>query len=178
MRVIAGDYKGRVLYSPRDRQVRPTSDKVKEALFSIIGFDIIDAVCVDLFAGTGSLGIEALSRGAGKCYFGDHAGESIKIIKDNIEMCRAWDYSVVIHGDYQKTLSRIEGPVDIVFLDPPYSKHIFENIMKIIRENNIMADGGMIICEHDKNSEMEDEIYGFTKTKERRYGKVVLSFYI
>lgn len=178
MRIIAGDYKGRVLCSPGDRRVRPTSDKVKEALFSIIGYKIIDSVCMDLFAGTGNLGLEALSRGAKKCYFADHSGESIKIIKENIKICRGEDYSVVIHGDYKKVLSNVSEKMDIIFLDPPYEKDMFEDIMIHIRENDILSEKGFLVCEHSNDVAMPEEISGYCKTKERRYGKVVLSFYM
>ena len=104
MRIIAGDYKGRRLNAPADYKIRPTADKVKEALFSIIGDDIDEAVVCDLFSGTGNLGLEALSRGADKCYFVDNSAESIRLIKENIEMCRAEEYSVVIHGDFEQWL--------------------------------------------------------------------------
>ena len=129
MRIIAGDYKGRRLYTPEDRRIRPTADKVKEALFSIIGDDIDEAVVCDLFSGTGNLGLEALSRGADKCYFGDNSADSIRLIKENIEMCRAGEYSEVIHGDFKKTLSMINEKVNVFFLDPPYYKDLWEPAM-------------------------------------------------
>lgn len=178
MRIIAGDYKGRRLYTPEDRRIRPTSDKVKEALFSIIGDRIDGSVVCDLFSGTGNLGLEALSRGADKCYFGDHSGESIKLIKDNVEMCRGEEYSVIIHGDYKKTLSRIEEKVDFFFLDPPYDKGLWEKAMQIIRDEQLLAEGGWIICEHRLENQLAENLCGFEKTKERRYGKVVLSIFM
>lgn len=178
MRIIAGDYKGRVLHAPSDRRIRPTSDKVKEALFSIIGFDIYDSICADIFAGTGNLGLEAISRGAKKCYFGDSSAESIMLIKENIKICRADEYSVVMHGDYKKTLSRIEEKIDIIFLDPPYKNHVFKDVMRIIKNNNMLNENGMTVCEHEKEFLMPEELCGFSKIKERNYGKVVLSFYM
>ena len=177
MRIIAGDYKGRRLYTPADHRIRPTSDKVKEALFSILGEESDGAVVCDLCSGTGNLGLEALSRGADKCYFGDHSGESIKLIKDNIEMCRAEDYSVVIHGDFKKTLSLIGERVNIFFLDPPYNKDLWEDAMLMIKELDLLAEGGIIVCEHRSRQELDDEVAGFEKVKERNYGKVVLSLY-
>ena len=107
MRIITGDFKGRRLEMPENNNIRPTTEKVKEAIFSIIAGNLEDAVCVDLFAGTGNLGLEALSRGAEKCYFGDNSRESLALIKRNIEMCRAEEWSVVIPGDFEKILTRL-----------------------------------------------------------------------
>ncbi|MBQ9180154.1 MAG: 16S rRNA (guanine(966)-N(2))-methyltransferase RsmD [Firmicutes bacterium] len=180
MRIIAGDYKGRRLYTPRDRSIRPTSDKVKEALFSILGEDIIGAYVCDLFSGTGNLGLEALSRGADKCYFADNSGESIKLITDNVEMCRAEEYSVIVKGDFKKCISQIDlagDKIDIFFLDPPYDKGLWTKAIDAIKESDILAEGGVIVCEHYKEIELPEEISGFTRVKDRAYGKVVLSFY-
>ena len=104
MRIIAGEYKGRRITAPEDTSVRPTTGKVKEAIFAMLMNDIYDAVTVDLFAGTGNLGLEALSRGARKCYFGDNSRDSLRLIKENIAHCRAEDKSVVIAGSYEKVL--------------------------------------------------------------------------
>ena len=177
MRIIAGDYKGRRLYAPKDYKIRPTSDKVKEAVFSILGDRLIDSVCCDLFSGTGNLGLEALSRGADKCYFGDHSGEAIKLIKDNVDMCRAGEYSVIVHGDMAKTISTIKESVDIFFLDPPYDMNLWSKAMELIAERNLLARDGIIVCEHRIFNELEDTVSGFEKFKERRYGKVVISMY-
>jgi len=180
MRIIAGDYKGRRLNAPADYKIRPTADKVKGALFSIIGDDIDEAVVCDLFSGTGNLGLEALSRGADKCYFVDNSAESIRLIKENIEMCRAEEYSVVIHGDFKKALSQIahtDEKVNVFFLDPPYYKDLWESAMELIRENDLLAGGGMIVCEHRKEQELPEQLAGYEKVKERKYGKVVLSIY-
>lgn len=178
MRIIAGDYKGRRLFVPKDDLVRPTTEKVKEALFSIIAPDIYGAKVCDLFAGTGNLGLEALSRGAEHCWFCDHAGESIKLIKDNVEMCRAEENSRIIHGDCIKALDMIDEKIDIFFLDPPYKKNLLEKSMEAISERDLLAEGGKIIAEHFRDKEMPDQVFGFQKVKEKRYGRVVLSIYM
>ena len=179
MRVIAGELKGRRLETPRDYQVRPTSDKVKGALFNIIGERIYDAVVCDPFAGTGSLGLEAISRGARMCYFGDHAGESIKLILDNVAHCGVSERASVIHGDYTKTFDRLKDSVDIFLLDPPYHKReLTEKAVALIREKQLLAENGMIIAEHHKRQQMPEELCGYEKIKERRYGIVVLSIYM
>ncbi|MCI8631293.1 MAG: 16S rRNA (guanine(966)-N(2))-methyltransferase RsmD [Firmicutes bacterium] len=177
MRIITGEYKGRRLESPKDRSIRPTTDKVKEAIFSIIAFDIPDAVCVDLFAGTGNLGLEALSRGAARCYFGDKSRESIAIVRKNINMCGAQDKSIIMAGEYQKVLASLREKADIFFLDPPYKDGFTEDCISLIAENDLLAEDGIIIAEHSKDEKLPDEIAGFTKIKERKYGAIIISIY-
>lgn len=177
MRIITGEYKGRRLESPRDNSIRPTTDKVKEAIFSIIAFDVPDAVCVDLFAGTGNLGLEALSRGAARCYFGDKSRESLALVRKNIGICGAQDKSVVMAGEYQKVLSSIREKADIFFLDPPYRDGLMEDCISLIAENGLLAEDGIIIAEHGKEEKLPDEIAGFSKIKERKYGAIIISIY-
>lgn len=118
MRIITGEYRGRRLETPIGYDVRPTTDKVKEAVFNLLMNEIWDSVVVDLFAGTGNLGLEALSRGAKRCYFCDNSRESLKLIKTNIEKCRAQDKSIVLAGDYMKALSRIREKVHGISFRP------------------------------------------------------------
>ena len=180
MRIIAGDYKGRKLFSPMDRSVRPTSDKVKEAMFSMLQTRIDGARVLDLFAGTGNLGLEALSRGADFCVFCDVSKDSLALIRQNIEMCRAEEYSEVIAGDYKRTLSLLEGreKMDIILLDPPYKKGLLPDVLERIRDNEILAEDGIIVCEHYKETELDDVTCGFEKLKSKHYGKVVLTLFV
>ncbi len=177
MRIIAGDYKGRRLETPEGYDVRPTTDKVKEALFSIIAPYIGESVVVDLFSGTGNLGLEALSRGADKCYFCDNSRTSIGIIKRNIKYCEAEDYSVVYAGDFRQSLQKIKDKVDVFILDPPYEAGYYEEAFELIRELDLLAEDGIIVAEHRSNLELPDEISGFEKFKERKYSHIVLSIY-
>ena len=178
MRIVAGEFKGRRLETPETNQIRPTSEKVKEAMFSIIAPDIYEAVCVDLFAGTGNLGLEALSRGAAKCYFGDNSRTSIEIIRRNVTHCKAEDRAIVTFGSYEKVLNKISEPVDIFFLDPPYKEGLYENCFLLIRELDLLADGGMIIAEHSAADAFPEEISGFIKVKDRKYGSMAITFYM
>lgn len=178
MRVIAGDYKGRKLETPIDNKVRPTTDKVKEAMFSILMHDVDGAVVCDMFAGTGGLGLEALSRGADKCYFIDQSNASIRLIKSNIATCKAEDYSVVLQGDFSRALKRIREKVNVFIIDPPYGDGIEIKAMEKIAENDLLAEDGVIVVEHQKRDELPEEIAGFSKIKEKVYGKVVLSIYM
>lgn len=177
MRIIAGNFKGRRLETPDDDQIRPTTDKVKEAMFSIVMPWIEDSICVDLFSGTGNLGLEAVSRGAAKCYFCDNSRKSIGIIKRNIQYCKTGDKAVIIPGDYSKALTSIREKVGIFFLDPPYEAGYYEKCFEIIRDLSLLAEDGIIVAEHRTNLEMPDELQGFVKVKERKYGTVVLSIY-
>lgn len=180
MRIITGDFKGRRLEMPETNNIRPTTEKVKEAVFSIIAGNLEDAVCVDLFAGTGNLGLEALSRGAARCYFADNSRESINIIRRNIKMCRAEEWSSVIPGDFEKVLMRLgeKGEkIDIFFLDPPYSKGLYEKCFSLIREYGLLAEEGIIIAEHNVRDLMDEEICGFKTLKEKKYGSVAVTIY-
>lgn len=177
MRIIAGDYKCRRLETPIGAYVRPTSDKVKEAIFNILMYDIEDGVCVDLFSGTGNLGLEALSRGAKKCYFCDNSKESIKLTKTNILKCGAEKKSVIITADYTKALSKIEEKVDVFFLDPPYEKGLYETCFKLINTFDLIKEDGVIIAEHSVKNPLEDRYSNLVKVKEKKYGTIMLSIY-
>lgn len=177
MRIITGEFRGRKIDAPFGNDVRPTSDKVKESIFNILMHDVPDSVCCDLFAGCGNLGLEAISRGATKCYFCDNSRDSIKYIKGNIEKCGAEDRSKVIIGDYMKCLQRIREKVDIFFVDPPYGSGLYEKCLAEIDSLDLLADTGIIIAEHDKYLELPDEIQGLVKFREKRYGGTVISLY-
>lgn len=177
MRIIAGEFKGKKIAAPSGVAVRPTFDKVKEALFSIIMDDIYDATVLDLFAGSGNLGLEALSRGARKVYFCDKSGESLKYIKQNISNCKMEEYSVVLAGDFKTCINSLREKVDVIFLDPPYSENLMEQAMEAIAEADLLNDYGIICCETGKHDEMPEDISGFEMFKEKKYGNTMLKFY-
>lgn len=178
MRIIAGDYKGRKLEAPYGNDIRPTTDKVKEAIFSILMPYTEDAVFVDLFSGTGGLGLEALSRGAKLCYFCDKDRSAISLIKGNIEKCGAEEYSKVVQGDYMKLLHRLEGEkVDVILMDPPYDSGLYEKALNAIDSLDLLGDEGIIVAEHPKDITLPESVGKLGMTKERSYGKVILSIY-
>lgn len=185
MRVITGKYKGRKLNTPEDYEIRPTTDKAKEALFSILTNQIYGSRVLDIFSGTGSLGIEALSRGAKYCVFGDYSKKSISLIKSNLEHCRVEERTTVLAGDYRKVLKNladkigdgIEEPFDVILLDPPYNKNLLDDAFKLIRDGGILAKDGVIVAEHRKEEKLPDNFHDFIKIKERRYGVVMLTIY-
>lgn len=177
MRIISGEYRGRKLESPKTNDVRPTTDKVKEAMFSILMPYIPGARCLDLFSGTGALGLEALSRGAEFCLFCDKERESIALTKENIRKCRAESKSRVVHGDYMKTLERADDKFDIIIMDPPYAAGIYEKCLASIEKLDLLDDDGIIILEHEKNVELPSSVGKYSKLKEKRYGITILSLY-
>ena len=178
MRIIAGDLKGRKLETPLDKKVRPTTDKVKEAMFSILMNNTYGRVFCDLFAGTGNLGLEAISRGAKFCYFGDSSNESIRLIKSNIEHCKVTGDARIIHGDYTRTLDNIPEKVDVFLVDPPYNKGLIDTVMEKIAQNSLLAEDGLIVVEHPKEEVLEESYGPYNLIKEKRYGRVVLSIYM
>lgn len=181
MRIIAGEFKGRRLEMPEGTDVRPTSEKVKEALFSILMHYVPDAVVVDLFTGTGNLGLEAISRGAEKCYFCDNSRESISLTKRNIAHCKAEDRSVVISGDFERCLRNIASggdKADIIILDPPYKEGMYDSCFELIRELDLLSESGAILAEHNKKDVLPEEYFGYKKLKDRDYGTITLTVYI
>lgn len=177
MRIITGEYKGRKLETPRGDDIRPTTDKVKEAIFNLLMQDVYDAVCVDLFTGTGNLGLEALSRGAKRCYFCDNARDSLNLARTNIKKCQASDKAIVLAGDYSKCLSRIREQVDIFFLDPPYQAGLYENCLERIDTLDLLSQEGIIIAEHGARDQMPAQAGRLQKVRDRKYGRIMVSIY-
>ena len=175
MRVITGSARGVVLKTPEGMQTRPTTDRVKEALFSIIQFELPGAVVLDLFGGTGQLGIEALSRGADSCVFVDSSKDSIKIINSNIALCGLEDKSKVFNMDYASFCAMSRDTFDYVFLDPPYAAGLLTPAVKAVLP--LMSDFGSIICEHPPEVKLEAKIGEFCIHRTYRYGKVLVSVY-
>lgn len=175
MRVITGIARGKNLKTLDGNDVRPTSQKVKEAVFSAIQFDIEGRRVLDLFAGSGQLGIEALSRGAKSAVFVDNSTASIRIIKQNIESTGFENSSKVYMSDYSSFTAMSRDTFDIVFLDPPYKQGILVPALKSVLP--LMSDYGIIICEYPCEVEMPESIGGFAVAKTYRYGKINVSVY-
>ena len=177
MRVISGKARGVQLKTPDGLQTRPTIDRVKEALFSIIQFDIPTARVLDLFGGTGQLGIEALSRGAKSAVFVDAQETACRLIKENLRRTRLEQDAKVVRADYMDYLKRCREKYDIIFLDPPYAEVFLENALKCITEIDILQSGGIIVAERPLGKELPWEFDGYTRSKDYKYGKVLLTIY-
>ena len=177
MRVITGKARGTVLKTPEGLQTRPTADRVKEALFSIIQFDVPGARVLDLFGGTGQLGIEAISRGAKSAVFVDAGEKACALIKENLRRCRMEGEGQVIRSDYLTYLSRCRDKFNIVFLDPPYAEVFLENSLKMLAEIDILESDAIIVAERPAEKELSVEIPGFNRSKDYKYGKTLLTLY-
>lgn len=177
MRVIAGKAKGTQLNTPDGMLTRPTTDRVKEALFSIIQFDIPGAAVLDLFGGTGQLGIEALSRGASRAVFVDARREACQLIRSNLSKTHMETDAAVIQSDYLQYLNRTKEKFGIIFLDPPYAEVFLENAIKRITEIDILCSGGIIVAERPLGKELPWEYEGFTRSRDYKYGKIILTLY-
>jgi len=180
MRVISGDRKGMPLKAVNGDTTRPTTDKVKESLFNILGPFFHDGTVLDLFAGSGGLGIEALSRGMEHGVFIEKDSRAFQNLKENIAKCRYESISEIYRNDATRALKLLikrEFQADLIFLDPPYNKHGYYDLVKDIIENNVIAEDGIIVCEHDFQLQLPDEVESFTKYREEKYGSTIISFY-
>jgi len=175
MRVITGIARGKRLVTPQGRDVRPTSEKVKEAIFSAIQFDIEGRRILDLFAGSGQLGIEALSRGAVSATFVDSANASIKAIKQNLENTGLEADAKVYTSDYSSFTAMCRDTFDIVFLDPPYAEGLLVPAIKSVLP--LMSDYGIIVCEYPPEVEIPKSVGGFSIYRTYRYGKINVAVY-
>ncbi len=175
MRVITGIARGKRLVTPAGRDVRPTSEKVKEALFSALQFDIEGRRILDLFAGSGQLGIEALSRGAKSAAFVDSGTTSIKAVKQNLETTGFTDSAKVYMSDYATFCAMCRDTFDIVFLDPPYAEGLLLPAIKSVLP--LMSDFGTIVCEYPPEVEIPEDIGGFKIYRTYSYGKINVTIY-
>lgn len=174
MRVITGSARGRRLKTPENYDIRPTTDNVKESIFNIIQFDIEGRQVLDLFAGTGQLGIECLSRGAAGAVFVDRDREAVRIIKDNLKTCGM--KAAVLQEDSISFLNHC-GKFDVIFIDPPYDSDLYESALKIINLVDILSEGGIIICEARREKQLPEMTEPYRKRKEYNYGKVKICIY-
>ena len=177
MRVITGTARGTVLKAPEGLQTRPTADRVKEAMFSIIQFDVPAARVLDLFGGSGQLGIEALSRGAKSAVFVDAGEPACRLIRENLRRAKLEDSAKVIRADYMDYLKRCRENFDIILLDPPYAEVFLENALKCITEIDILQSGGIIVTERPLGKELPWDFDGYVRSKDYKYGKTLLTIY-
>ena len=177
MRVITGTARGVQLKTPEGLTTRPTSDRVKEALFSIIHFEIPGARVLDLFGGTGQLGIEALSRGAASAVFVDAGEPACRLIRENLKRTRFEREGKVVKSDYLAYLASCREQFNIILLDPPYAEVFLENALKKITEIDILQSGGIIVTERPLGKELPWDFDGYTRSRDYKYGKTLLTIY-
>ena len=175
MRVITGTARGRRLKELQGMETRPTTDKVKESLFSIIQFDIEGRRVLDLFAGTGQLGIEALSRGAKSCLFVDRSAEALAVVKANCKTAGVDRQSDIRQGEAESFLANIRGPFDLALLDPPFHHDTVAAVLPLLAAK--MAPGGVVLCETEREADLPEQAGALTLVKQYNYGKIKVSRY-
>lgn len=180
MRIIAGKAKGRKLIPPATMETRPTLDRVKEAMFSMIQGYIPEAVVVDVFAGTGSLGLEAASRGAKEVYLVDKSPVTFPLLKENVSNLKFQDFCTPLNMDsYEalRSLAKKEKKFDIIFIDPPYCKEMIPEAMKIVKENDMLVKDGIIVTKIDTVEEIYDGYEDIKLIRSKKYGNTTVCFY-
>ena len=177
MRVITGKARGVVLKTPDGMATRPTSDRVKEALFNIIQFEIPTAKVLDLFGGTGQLCIEALSREAKSAVFVDEREDACRLIRENLRRTKFEQHGRVIRSDYMAYLKNCKEKFDIILLDPPYAEVFLENSLKMITEIDILQSGGIIVTERPNGKELPWDFPEYSRSKDYKYGNTLITIY-
>ncbi len=177
MRVITGSARGRKLKELSGMETRPTTDRVKEALFNIVQFDLEGRKVLDLFAGTGQLGIEALSRGAGSAVFLDQRKDAAALIRENLKVTGLQERGCVHQGDSIAYLGSCREKFDLIFLDPPYQSDLLEQALEKICAFDILTKHGIIMCESALDKALPELSAPYGKEKEYRYGKIKLTRY-
>lgn len=172
MRVIAGKHRGRALASFQGDKIRPTPDRVKESLFQILFEKLRGARVLDLFAGSGALGIECLSRGASEALFNDSSRESLAVLEKNLRLVR--EGAKVFNLDFRTFLARAEGRFDLIFCDPPYKENYLKEILDTVRARNLLSADGLVIYESERE---ESGAEGWTLADCRRYGRTFVTMW-
>lgn len=181
MRIIAGNLKRKKLFSSKGEYVRPTSDRLRESIFNILSNRLNGAFVLDLFAGTGALGIEAISRGAVFSYFIDNSKEAISTISKNIKFCALDNKSKVIKWDIKKNLNCIEHlsrKFNFVFMDPPYNNYLIEPTLNNLKQSGSLQNDAIIVIEHSKHESISNNHKYFTLIDYRKYRSTLLSFFV
>lgn len=177
MKITSGEYKYRNLEIPKG--IRPTTEKVREAIFSMIRDWIPNAVVLDMFAGSGALGLEALSRGAEKCYFNEGNRQNYKVLLGNIHNCKADDRVYISNKDYASCLTGIKEKLDVVLMDPPYSEiGYYENAMNLLQEYDLLERGSIVVAEHLYDNPLCEEYGQLHRIKEKKYGSIGVDVFV
>ncbi len=180
LRVIAGSARNRVLAAPEGRETRPTGERVREAFFSMVQTRLPGSLFADLYAGSGAMGIEALSRGAARAVFVDNAPKALRVLRDNLKTAGVASLADVHHLDAPADLSRLHRPgngYDIIFADPPYRFGQYAELLETLGRTRLAAPDGLVAIEHTIRTEMPETAGGFVLEQTRRYGDSAMSIY-
>lgn len=177
MKITSGEYKYRNIEIPHG--IRPTTEKVREAIFSMVREWIPGSVITDLFAGSGAMGLEALSRGADKCFFCELNRQNYRILMSNIANCKAQEKATVYNCDFRSALGRIHEKIDVVIMDPPYDQlSYYDEAMQILQENELLVEGSIVVAEHLYDNKLLETYGKLTRIKEKKYGTIGVDVYI
>ena len=179
LRIIGGTLKGKKLYSVRNTSIRPTADKLRESIFNILSQRVMNAVVIDLFAGTGALGIEALSRGAESVLFVDNANGALFVLRKNIDSCMLDQKANIIKWNIRQNLNCIKSKkqhFDLIFLDPPYDKNLIKPTLVNLEKSHSLKNGACIVVEHSLFEPIPTDLFAFDLFDQRKYGKTLVSF--
>lgn len=181
MRIISGLSKGRKLATPKGQVLRPTSDRVKESIFNILGERVNGKIVLDLFAGTGNLGIEALSRGAERALFVERGRQAIRLIKKNLSQFGMEEHSEIIPKDVNRAIGILKErgeSFDLILMDPPYEKGLIQKTLGKLSSCEIYHEDSILVIEHDRRERLPDRIDGWNLTRQRRIGDTIISFLV
>ncbi len=179
MRIISGSSKGRRLATRKGDAIRPTSDRVKESLFGILGDRVKDTMVLDLFAGTGNLGIEALSRGAKRAVFVEMGRHAVPVIRRNLAQCGMWDRSENVPKDVIRAIGILKDRgerFDLLLIDPPYGKGMIQRTLLKLRTNPIYHDDSILVIQHDRREPLSPSAGHWNLIRQKRIGDTLLSF--
>lgn len=179
LRIIGGALKGRKLYSVRDTSIRPTADRLRESIFNILSRRVLDAVVLDLYAGTGALGIEALSRGAESVVFIDNRKTALSVLRRNIDSCMLDQKADIVKWNIRQNLNCMKSKkqnFDLIFLDPPYDKNLIKPTLLNLDKSHSLKKGACIVVEHSLYEPIPTDLFTFDLLDQRKYGKTLVSF--
>ncbi len=179
MRIISGEAKGRTLKMPRSDLVRPTADRVRETIFNILGQRLSGELVLDLYAGAGGLGLEALSRGAGHATFVENAREVMPTLAENVRHLGFASRAMTLLRPVERALVQLSGgtPYDLVFADPPYAQRALSMVLEGLDAHGLVAPGGTVVLEHDKRELLPERVGALARTDARQFGDTTVSFY-
>ena len=176
MRIIAGKYKGRQLFSAKDQSIRPTTDKIKEYIFELLDDFVLDAVALDLFCGSGNLGLEALSRGARNVAFVDNSANSLKVLRRNISVLKAEEPFKIIKKDTLQFLKKNKQPFDLIFADPPFKWGQFEEILPLIFKPENLTEYGLFVVESERSHEVNWNGENYEVMRQKQFDRSLITF--
>ena len=181
MRIISGLSRGRKLATPKGQALRPTSDRVKESIFNILGERVNGKIVLDLFAGTGNLGIEALSRGAKRALFVERGRQAIRLIRKNLSQFGMEEHSEIIPKDVNRAIGILKErgeSFDLILMDPPYEKGLIQKTLSKLSSYEIYHEDSILVIEHDRRERLPGKIDGWNLIRQRRIGDTIVSFLV